>query len=345
MKILQKTVLITLLYFFCLHRSVGAEEVLINSSGITPQQLLLAIYNDYQLTSLPTEKSALPSSLEFQKDFNKNVQLASNQGYVKTIGKIPVNIDFRTWPYLASHAFDQAVIPPRKKLAELVQFSKNNLHSKNLSDNEIIEATWKNYFKQDKTVHPEGTTLIALSLLEKKIRSSNFFAIDLGAGDGRDTIAMLEKGLQVLAIEPYEEPLILLRQKAKHLGFSSQLTVQQKSFEKMNLELPKKAQLINASYSLPYASKKEFNKIWNNIENALEIDGLFSGQFFGKNDSFARESDVTTHSQEELKELFSHFKILHWEEQKYEGLMMNKKPKHWHIYHIVAQKQSNRIEK
>ena len=40
-----------------------------------------------------------------------------------------------------------------------------------------------------------------------------------------------------------------------------------------------KAHLINASFSIPFCRPESFNRLWENIVEAININGRFSGIF------------------------------------------------------------------
>lgn len=128
-------------------------------------------------------------------------------------------------------------------------------------------------------------------------------AIDLGAGKGRDTKFLLEKGFSVFAVEIDEESIESLKQLE-----CEQLHILDSSMDNIDLKaLPEQLTLINASYSLPYAGKAGVNKVLPELSDKLALSGIFCGQFFGPRCSFvtAAPTEVASHSQKDIVELFS----------------------------------------
>ena len=79
------------------------------------------------------------------------------------------------------------------------------------SEKIITDRDWSAYYQAVAGRPPRGTLLKALDLFEiEKSTKSPRFAVDLGCGDGRDTVELLERGWQVLAIDGNEEAIAKL---------------------------------------------------------------------------------------------------------------------------------------
>ncbi|MFH7029096.1 MAG: class I SAM-dependent methyltransferase [Heteroscytonema crispum UTEX LB 1556] len=80
------------------------------------------------------------------------------------------------------------------------------------------------------------------------------FAIDLGCGEGRDTVELLRRGWRVLAIDGEVEAInrLLNRPSINREFLETRVT----RFE--NLILPDAVDLINASFSLPFCPPEFF---------------------------------------------------------------------------------------
>jgi SAM-dependent methyltransferase len=120
---------------------------------------------------------------------------------------------------------------------------------------------WKAYYDAVANRQPRKTILTALAAFE-----TPGMAIDLGCGDGRDTIEILRQNWTLLAID--KEPEAIARLLERSSDYSRQLTTQITSFEE--LKLPKSVDLINASFSLPFCSPQAFPSLWNQIFNARD---------------------------------------------------------------------------
>ncbi len=96
--------------------------------------------------------------------------------------------------------------------------------------------------------------------------------------------------------------------------------------------------LVNASFSLPLCPPARFPGVWARICRSLKPGGRFSGQLFGERDEWRGESDITFHSRAAIDRLLAGFAVELLEEEESAGPTPYGKPKHWHLFHIVARK-------
>jgi hypothetical protein len=89
---------------------------------------------------------------------------------------------------------------------------------------------------------------------------------------------------------------------------------------------------------LKYIWPNEFYRFWELIEHSLQPEGVFSGTFFGVNDSWREKHNMTILERDAIHALFRHFKIESLEEIETDELNMLGNLKHWHIYFVVAKK-------
>jgi tellurite methyltransferase len=210
-------------------------------------------------------------------------------------------------------------------------FFFNKISAENESSN-----SWSNYYQNTiNSTDPHKTLLLAYKYFEMENIKGK--AADLGAGTGRDTLFLLKSGWQVLSLdaEQLAIDIILNRVDADDVP---NLEVQVASFSEMIL--PTELSLINASYSLPFCKPNDFNECWETIVNSLAEGGRFCGQFFGQEDEWANNPELTIHTKKEVLKLFeSRFQIEYLQIEK--GLLpcANEKMKQWHVYHVVAKKQ------
>lgn len=158
-------------------------------------------------------------------------------------------------------------------------------------------------------------------------------AIDLGCGAGRDTLELLRRGWQVMAIdaEPLAFEYLNPRVPAEH---QPHLQTRCTPFQQAELA---PAELINASFSLPFCPPGEFAALWQRIEQALKPDGLFAGHFFGERDSWA-EDGLTIHTRSEVERLFQDWQIIDLQEVDRPGQTAVGNSKHWHLFAVVARR-------
>ncbi|KTD41073.1 class I SAM-dependent methyltransferase [Legionella parisiensis] len=121
---------------------------------------------------------------------------------------------------------------------------------------------WGNYYKitQQKTI-PRKTLTKAIELFHSR-NKFNFpkFAIDLGCGSGADSRELLKHDWFVLAIDSQAEAISILLSSCPP-SLKNKLKTEVISFESLT-SLPI-AQLINASYSLPFLKPELFLNFGN----------------------------------------------------------------------------------
>lgn len=203
-------------------------------------------------------------------------------------------------------------------------------------ESNFSQSDWPAYYKVCMGRPPRPTLLRALEYFDVNSSSTGSrFAVDLGFGAGRDTIELLERGWQVLAIDSHQEAVKYLLSHPK-LAIEC-LETRVCRFEE--LILPESVDLINASFSLPFCSPEYFTDFWEQIVLSLSNGGRFCGQFFGARDSWATRTSMNHHTREQVEKLLLPFKIEFFEEEDFWGQTALDEEKHWHIFHIVACKR------
>jgi len=189
---------------------------------------------------------------------------------------------------------------------------------------------------------PRDTLLAALARFDTEslnkeeipIQQSRF-AVDLGCGEGRDTVELLRRGWRVLAVDGEAEAITrLLNRPDLNREFLETRVVR---FE--DVLLTESVDLVNASFSLPFCPPKSFPIVWENIISSLRSGGRFSGQLFGNRDSWAIYTSMNHHTRQEVEMLLQSFEIEMLEEEDHPGKTAIGEEKHWHIFHIVARKK------
>lgn len=199
-----------------------------------------------------------------------------------------------------------------------------------------FQPDWSAYYAAMAGRPPRETLMQALALIESEGTAlSQPMAIDLGCGEGRDSVALLQRGWHVLAIDAEPEAIARLQQRAE--GLPGQLETQQNRFE--TLTLPPSVDLINASFSLPFCLPDHFAQVWQQIVAALRPGGWFCGQLFGDRDSWATIPTRTHLTRDQAIALLQAFEIKHFHEEEHPGTTALGHEKYWHLFHIVAQKR------
>lgn len=195
-----------------------------------------------------------------------------------------------------------------------------------------VTRDWPGYFKAVAGKEPRETLVKALECIEKP-----GLAIDLGCGEGRDTVELLARGWRVRAIDGHEMALDLTRHHPRlPTGALARLEVVHEEMEAARLPT---CDLLNASFSLPFCRPEAFDGLWERIHAAVRPGGLFAGQLFGDRDTWASLPDRSHHTRRRVGELFrGRYRLEHFQEDERDGQDARGNAKHWHVFHFVARR-------
>lgn len=191
---------------------------------------------------------------------------------------------------------------------------------------------WQDYYERT-AGRPARPTLLA-ALDRFAATPAGALAIDLGCGDGRDTVELLRRGWRVLAIDAEEAAISRLRARPD-LPEHAALRTMVARFEDVEWPI---AALINASFALPLCPPARFFEVWARIGQRLAPGGRFSGQLFGDRDSWAGRPGVTCLGRAAVERLLDGFAREMFEEEETDAVTPPGKRKHWHLFHLVARK-------
>ena len=191
------------------------------------------------------------------------------------------------------------------------------------ADNKFIR-----YLDAVKGRPPRDTLLLALDKFAEP-----GFAVDLGCGDGRDTVEMLRRGWHVLAIDSETEAIRRL-QAREDLENRENLTTLCAPMEDAKWE---SADLVNSSFALPFVPPERFPLFWQRLIDSIREGGRFSGHLLGPNDDWAG-TGITIVTRSALDAFFAAFEFERLDEEDADGTTGPGASKHWHIFHIVAKK-------
>lgn len=194
----------------------------------------------------------------------------------------------------------------------------------------LEEVNWDEYYKK---IQGRAPRQLLLDALEKFPSGESLQAIDLGSGDGTESVVLLSRGWNVLAVDGESAGIKRLMEKVPK-GAQVRLQTQVAKFEEVTLSL---ADLIHASYSIPFCHPNHFSELWEKIANALNPGGRFAGQFFGVHDSWADSKDMTFHTEEQVRTMLEGREIEYFHEQDEDGQAASG-PKHWHVFTVIARK-------
>ena len=179
-----------------------------------------------------------------------------------------------------------------------------------------MKQDWVTYYQAVEGRPPHETLLKALSIFDTEpFLDRSRFAVDLGCGDGRDTVELLRRGWRVLAIDREQNAFDRLLDRPIQRDL---LQTQLMRFETLNL--PQSIDLINASFCLPFCQPADFPHLWETIVTSLNPGGYFCGQLFGDRDSWTVYPDRTHHTREQIQVLLKSFEIEWFDEEEHPGV-------------------------
>ena len=193
------------------------------------------------------------------------------------------------------------------------------------------EMTWEKYYQK---IQGRAPRQLLLDVLEKFLSATGLHAIDLGCGDGTESVALLERGWHVLAVDGEPSAIQYLLEKVSDAD-RPRLETQVAKFKDVVLS---ETDLVHASFSIPFCEPEHFDELWAKIVKAIKPGGRFAGQFFGVHDSWANNPAMTFHTESQLRARLKDFEIEHFQEEDEDGEAVSG-PKHWHVFTVIARKQ------
>jgi SAM-dependent methyltransferase len=190
------------------------------------------------------------------------------------------------------------------------------------------EAGWDGYYSAQEGRGPRPLLLDVMGRFSAPAR-----AVDLGSGDGVESLELIRSGWTVLAIDA--EPAGIERLlSAVAPEDADRLTTHVARFEDLG-DLPP-SELVYAGYSLAFCASASFAGLWAAIRAALVPGGRFAGQLFGDRDSWANP-DATFVSRSEAEGLLGGLELERFDEEERDGSSFVG-PKHWHLFHVIARR-------
>jgi tellurite methyltransferase len=189
------------------------------------------------------------------------------------------------------------------------------------------DVTWSDYYEANDDRAPRAMLLDVLASF-----SAPGQAVDLGCGSGIDTAAMLERGWRVFSTDAEAEAIDRLRARVPRSGADMLRTSVARMEE---VKLPP-ADLVWAGFSLFFCDPGRFPDVWRRITAAVRPGGRFAGQLLGERDTWAPDDEMTAFSRGEAERVFGGWMVERFEEEENDGEACSG-PKHWHVFHVVAQ--------
>jgi hypothetical protein len=192
---------------------------------------------------------------------------------------------------------------------------------------------WSEFINKTKALKPRKLSLQAC----KYIKEYNY-ALDFGAGGLRDTRYLLQfpfKGIDVLDSSPETKKI------AEGLD-KSNINVFSEKYEDFNY-IPHRYDIINAQFALPFIRKNKQKEVLNNLITSLNINGIFTGNFFGIEDSWNddKHKGISFYTKGQVEEILKGLKTVYIRERKYnKESVVDGIPEMWHVIEFIAIKST-----
>jgi SAM-dependent methyltransferase len=187
---------------------------------------------------------------------------------------------------------------------------------------------WVGYYDDQGDREPRELLRDALDRFDRPDRVGR--AVDVGCGQGIETMELLRRGWNVVAIDAEPDGMRRVRERA---GDDPRLTTVVSPMQ--DADIPA-ADLIHAAFSLPFCPPAAFPGLWERIRGALRPGGRFVGNLFGDRDTWAStQPDMTFFDPERARALFEDLELEVFREQEEEGDAWGE-PKHWHYFDVIA---------
>ena len=192
-------------------------------------------------------------------------------------------------------------------------------------------GNWIGYYDSQKGREPRELLSEVLRSFDAEGRIGS--AVDLGCGDGTDSLALLEHGWDVLSIDAQDDAIRRLRARLTDDVAARSTTVVSPM---QAVDLPR-ADLVFASFSLPFCPPEAFPDLWARIRASLRPGGRFAGELFGDRDTWASDPEMTFHDVGAARALFDGLELESFVEEEEDGEAFEG-PKHWHVFHVIAKR-------
>ncbi|MEK6704113.1 MAG: class I SAM-dependent methyltransferase [Planctomycetota bacterium] len=205
------------------------------------------------------------------------------------------------------------------------------------------DRDWTTYYDAVAGKPPRDTLILALDEWEKDPdraeRTRDHLAIDLGAGEGRDTRELLRRGFRVVAVDPHPDSARRIHESISG-DDADRVRVVGTAIEGFASAAGQSGpfDIVNASFSLPFVHPSNFAFVWSWIRLVLAPGGYFAGQFFGPKDSWASIPGRSHFAREQVEEMLDGLFQVQFEESEKDGQDAEGNAKHWHVFHVVARK-------
>jgi len=158
-------------------------------------------------------------------------------------------------------------------------------------------------------------------------------AVEIGFGDGTETLAMLDGGWRVLAIDASPQAEEVLRSRLpEHVRERLEVRI----LPAQDVELPP-FDLLYAGYALSFLTPDGFRRFWTDVRASLRPGGFVVVNIFGVRDTWAGDEFMTFVDEDTVTRMLAGLDVIDLREEDADGTSFSG-PKHWHVFDIVARR-------
>ncbi len=196
---------------------------------------------------------------------------------------------------------------------------------------------WAAYYRHTLGREPRPLFAKAVAALsEGRVRPGQ--AIEIGFGDGTETLALLAAGWRVLAIDPTPDAAEVLRSRVPvHIADNLEI----RTLPAEEADLPP-FDLIYSGYALSFLEPAAFRRFWAAVRERLRPGGLIVVNVFGVHDTWADDATMTFLDLNGVNRLVAGLEATTIDEEDADGDSFIG-PKHWHVFDIVARRSAEEV--
>ena len=127
---------------------------------------------------------------------------------------------------------------------------------------------WESYLT--KTLQWPARPYVVRALSKIPDPKEGAVALDLGAGVGNETLLLIDKGFDVVAIDSEKIAFDLMLKRPEIIKQRAHLKTIQSMFQNLDFASLPFVDVVLASFSLPFCPPKYFNEFWKNLVSKIK---------------------------------------------------------------------------
>ena len=191
---------------------------------------------------------------------------------------------------------------------------------------------WAAYYEATRGREPRPLFLKGMSAIAAAAKGPGH-AIDIGFGDGTETLELLARGWSVTSVDPTPAAAEALY---RNVPVDLVARLETITAPAQDAELAP-FDLLYAGYALSYIEPSGFARFWSQARAQLRPGGFLVVNVFGDRDGWADAADMTFVDRAGVDRLLEGLDVVTVDEEDADGSSFVG-PKHWHVFDIVARR-------